>query len=76
MKLCVRCGIEFESSGYDKICPDCKNKPKRASFKKLNEKLLEDVRQADMMKISYGKYKGGEGNWKLKIARSAVKKSK
>lgn len=74
MKICIKCGVEFESNNLDKVCPDCKNKPKRASFEKLNAKLINDVKQASKLGLSYGKYKGDEKVWKTRAVRSAVQK--
>lgn len=74
MKICIKCGVEFESNSLDKMCPECKNKPKRASFEKLNEKLINDVKQASKLGISYGKFKGDERVWKIRGVHSAVQK--
>ena len=64
MKFCIKCGCEFESERPDKICPECKARPKMPSFAQVNKKLIEDVRISSQLGISYGKYKANERNYR------------
>lgn len=62
---CDICGVEFESPHYmRKICPDCKlsacksllREEQRKPRKNPNKKLMEQVKEASQMGVSYGEY--------------------
>lgn len=57
INYCVECGIEFVSETSCRLCSDCKRKSKK-KFENANKKLIEEVKMADRLGLSYGNYKG------------------
>lgn len=57
INYCIECGCEFISETSCNICKDCKRKSKK-KFEKINKKLIDEVKAADKLGLSYGKYKG------------------
>ncbi len=67
MKLiCDICGVEFEAkNGYEKYCRDCRyQRPTKAEMKEpepikaTTKNIMESVREAAKLGLSYGEYKG------------------
>lgn len=66
--LCDICGVEFEAkNGYEKYCKDCRyQRPYKADMKEpepikaTTKNIMEAVREAAKLGLSYGEYKGRE----------------
>ena len=69
MKLtCDMCGVEFQAKNlYEKYCKDCRYKrltktelKEPEPIKATTKNVIETVRQAAKLGLSYGEYKGRE----------------
>ena len=72
MKICESCGKEFrELTKIQKFCSDCNyelyrsvkfedkhNEVKRPRKNNPNQKLIDEVKEATKLNLSYGVYKG------------------
>lgn len=65
---CIYCGADFQSATWQrKICDDCyevlymspKTEEKKRRKNNPNQRLIDDVREAAKLGLSYGTYKGG-----------------
>ncbi len=65
-KICDICQLPFEAAhDWDMYCPECRltkhkalKKEEKPKPTKTNKKLIEQVKEAARLGISYGQYKG------------------